>query len=193
MPCNRYQQKDYVYQACFGNVNGHIKSLVCEGVAIRGIARVLKIAPGTVLSRIRAIAESIVRPKFQEDCPILEMDELWTYIGRKANDYWLAYALDHSTGQVVDFVVGKRNKGTPKQLIDCLLDLTPKIIRTDKLTLYQRLIPKGIHRCSAYCINRIERKNLSIRTHLKGLSRRTICFSRSITMLESCLRIYFWR
>jgi insertion element IS1 protein InsB len=38
----------------------------------------------------------------------------------------------------------------------------------------------------------IERKNLSIRTDIKRLSRGTICFSRSRIMLENCLKIYFW-
>jgi IS1 family transposase len=120
------------------------------------------------------------------------VDELWTYIGRKDNEHWVAYGLDKATGQVVDFIIGKRTKGTLKILIDSLITLQPKQIRTDNLTIYQRLIPKRLHRRSPYYINHIERKNLSIRTHLKRLSRRTICFSRSIFLLESCLKIYFW-
>ena len=122
-----------------------------------------------------------------------EVDELWTYIGRKDNEYWIAYALNRQTRQVGDFIIGKRTKKTLKELIDRLLLSTPKTIRTDRLTIYQRIIPKEIHRSGSYCINRIERKNLSLRTHLKRLSRRTICFSRSIVMLESCLKLYFWK
>ncbi|MBS1665188.1 MAG: hypothetical protein JST68_29350 [Bacteroidetes bacterium] len=41
-------------------------------------------------------------------------------------------------------------------------------------------------------INRSERKNLTLRTHLKRLSCRTFCFSKSLSMLESCLKLYFW-
>jgi insertion element IS1 protein InsB len=129
----------------------------------------------------------------EEKKATFEVDELWTYIGRKDNEYWIAYALNRQTRQVVDFVIGKRTKATLKGLIDRLLLSTPKNILTDRLTLYQRIIPKGLHRSGSYCINRIERKNLSIRTHLKRLSRRTICFSRSIVMLESCLKLYFWQ
>lgn len=123
--------------------------------------------------------------------PALEVDELWTYIGRKTNEHWIAYALDRRTREVVDFVIGKRTKATLKLLVDRLLILEPRVIRTDKLTIYQRLVPLRIHRAGAYLINRIERNNLSIRTHLKRLNRKTICFSRSIVMLESCLQIYF--
>jgi IS1 family transposase len=34
--------------------------------------------------------------------------------------------------------------------------------------------------------------NLLVRTHLKRLNRKTICFSRSLTVLMAVLRIYFW-
>jgi IS1 family transposase len=156
------------------------------------MARILGIARQTVLKRIQLTAKAIRRPVDKLDQVSLEVDELWTYINRKENEYWVAYAIDRRTRSVVDFAVGKRTKATLKELIDRLLHLNPKIIRTDKLTLYEHLIPKKLHRRGAAVINRIERKNLSIRTHLKRLSRRTICFSRSLQMLESCLRIYFW-
>jgi IS1 family transposase len=153
----------------------------------------MRIAVGTVASRIRLLANNIERPIQTEARPTFEVDELWTYIDRKENEYWIAYALNRQTRQVVDFVIGKRTKATLKELIDRLLLSNPKVIRTDRLTVYQRIIPKEIHRSGSYCINRIERKNLSIRTHLKRLSRRTICFNRSILMLESCLKLYFWK
>jgi len=190
--CKKYQQPICQYRAYGNGVNTMISQLVCEGAGIRGISRILKIGVNTVLRRIRKIASGIVRPSIVKDDSTFEVDELWTYIGRKDNEYWLAYALDKATGKVMDFVIGKRTKGTLKILIDSLLALSPKNIRTDRLTLYQRLIPKKLHRYGAYCINHIERKNLSIRTHIKRLSRRTICFSRNILLLESCLKIYFW-
>ena len=191
--CSRYQQESYRYRACNGTTNNYIRSLSCESVGIRGISRVLSIAKGTVSSRIQLLAKGIGPSSPEEKNVTLEVDELWTYIGRKENEYWIAYALNRQTRQVVDFVIGKRTKATLKELIDRLLLSNPKTIRTDRLTLYQRIIPKEIHHSGSYCINRIERKNLSIRTHLKRLSRRTICFSRSIIMLESCLKLYFWQ
>jgi insertion element IS1 protein InsB len=190
--CHKYQQKEYLYHPCRGTTNESIKSLVCESVGVRGISRVLKIATNTVLERIKRIADVIPQPPIQQDQSSFEVDELWTYIGWKENEYWLAYALERS-GRVADFVIGKRTKLTLRGLIDRLLASGVKKIRTDKLTLYQRLIPRNIHCCNPYGINHIERKNLSIRTHIKRLSRRTICFSRSARMLESCLKIYFWR
>ncbi len=77
-------------------------------------------------------------------------------------------------------------------IVNTLLLSKVKQIKTDKLNIYQTLIPKSIHQSGAYAINHIERKNLNLRTHIKRLSRRTICYSKSIVMLEACLKIYFW-
>uniref|UniRef100_UPI0038B39A68 IS1 family transposase n=1 Tax=Flavobacterium soli TaxID=344881 RepID=UPI0038B39A68 len=40
--------------------------------------------------------------------------------------------------------------------------------------------------------NHIERNNLTLRTHLKRLNRRAICFSKSLIVLVFVLKIYFW-
>jgi len=48
-----------------------------------------------------------------------------------------------------------------------------------------------IHRRFEYCTNRIE-KDLTLRTHIKRLSGKTICFSRKQKHLEAHLRIYCW-
>jgi IS1 family transposase len=70
--------------------------------------------------------------------------------------------------------------------------LNPKRIYTDKLNIYPGLISKSIHSSIQYKTNHIERFNLTLRTHLKRLSRRTICFSKNSKMLENCLRLYFF-
>jgi len=144
--CQKYQQEKYRYQAYNGTTDKYIRSLSCESVGIRGIARVLGIAKGTVSSRIQILARNCERPTLKDLQCTFEVDELWTYIGRKENEYWIAYALNRQTRQVVDFVIGKRTKATLKELIDRLLLSNPKIIRTDRLALYQRIIPKEVHR-----------------------------------------------
>ncbi len=190
--CKKYQQADYSYKAYTKGVNRMICTLVCESVSIRGIARILKISISTVIGRIRQIARQIGKPAIVLNQSEFEVDELRTFIGRKGNEYWLAYAYNRQTSEVVDFIVGRRSKRTLRMLINTLLLSGVGSIRTDNLNIYRSLIPPTVHCFGAYCTNHIERKNLSIRTHLKRLSRRTICFSRSFAMLESCVKIYFW-
>jgi transposase-like protein len=85
-----------------------IAKLICESVNMRGIARVLRISVNTVLARIKRIARTIERPVIAEHGPVFEVDELWTYIGRNDNEYWLAYALNKITRQVVDLLSTSR-------------------------------------------------------------------------------------
>ena len=191
--CDKYQQAVYKYTAACNQLNKTISMLVCESVSIRGIARVLKIAAGTVISRIKSIALSIDKPPIPINRNTFEVDEMITYIGSKQNQFCIAYALCNDTKMAIDFVVGKRNKRTLKMLINTLLLSNVATIKTDKFNIYQSIIPKNINSNAAYETNHIERKNLSIRTHLKRLSRKTICFSKSIVMLQACLKIYyFW-
>lgn len=190
--CKKYKQEEYKYSAYNPDVVIMIPKLVCESVSIRGIARVLKLALATVIKKIKQIAASINKPMIPLNRKAFELDELRTYIKNKDNQYWIAYALCSETKQVIDFVVGKRSKRTLKMIVNTLLLSGVEIIKTDKLNIYQSLIPKTRHVSKAYTINHIERNNLNLRTHLKRLSRRTICFSKSLVMLDCCLKIYFW-
>lgn len=107
--CKKYQQGEYRYKAYKVEVNRWISSLVRESVGIRGIARLLQIAVGTVLRRIRQIGKNVIKPPISLNLAIVEVDELRTFIGRKGNEYWLAYALNKETRRVIDFVVGRRS------------------------------------------------------------------------------------
>lgn len=100
--------------------------------------------------------------------------------------------LKRVTKSLIGFVIGGRTKENISQLINKILLLNPKNIYTDRLNIYPSLIPKEIHRRFQYCTNKIERMNLTLRTHIKRLSRKTICFSRKQEYLEAHLRIYFW-
>ncbi|MCA4783332.1 transposase, partial [Empedobacter stercoris] len=40
--------------------------------------------------------------------------------------------------------------------------------------------------------NHIERNHLSLRTHLKRLNRKTICYTKNMDILSAILTIYFW-
>ena len=37
-----------------------------------------------------------------------ELDEMWSYVGKKANPCWLWHAIDHHTGKVLAYVFGRR-------------------------------------------------------------------------------------
>jgi insertion element IS1 protein InsB len=190
--CKKYQQKEYSYTACKTGIITMVPRLVCNGVGIRGIARVLAIAVNTTVRLIKKIANSITKPPIPLNRDSFEIDELRTFIGKKENQYWVAYVFCSETKEIIDFIVGKRSKRILRMVVNTAIFSGVKSIKTDKLNIYQSLIPEQIHVSNACNINYIERNNLNLRTHLKRLSRRTICFSRNIVMLTACLKIYFW-
>lgn len=181
----------YKQSARIQDISAFVTALLKEGSGIRSIARLTGIGTNIVLRTIRKAAVKIKKP------PVFfgqsyEMDELKTFIRTKGKKVWVAYAINRVTREVVDFRVGNRSNAVLGVVVNTLLGYHPLSIRTDGLINYKTLIPQVLHQKRPYGINYIERKNLTLRTHLKRLSRRTIAFSKSQSMLEACLKIYFW-
>lgn len=66
-----------------------------------------------------------------------------------------------------------------------------KTIYTYKLTATKYIIADKIHSTQSRNTNYIERKNIRICTQLKRLRRRTICFSKNVTIIAAYLAIFF--
>ena len=181
----------YTYKAYNPWINKRIIQFTKEGLGIRSTARILKISTTTLLKRIITIAKKIPnQPIFKNKT--YEVDEIRTFIKNKEKPVWIVYALERKTKQVVNFSIGRRTKRTLQYVTNTLLLSNPKTIYTDKLIHYKSLLNGTNHITKPFGTNHIERKNLSLRTHLKRLNRKTICFSRSFIMLQCILRIYFW-
>jgi len=190
--CRKYSQAVYCYKGCENSVSDNIVRLNNEGMGIRSIARFLKMSHTTVIKRIRALSKKINFPVFTEEKQEYEMDELWTYCGNKDNELYISYAINRHSRQPVDFIIGGRTKENLEKLVSKILALNPVKIYTDGLNIYPMLIPHSIHKAGKCFTNRMERYNLTLRTHLKRLIRSTISFSKKIDMLEACLRLYFY-
>jgi len=189
--CRKTRVENYTYQAYKPDIDGSIIQLTKEGLGIRSTARILKISTATLLKRIVSIARNIIKPIISKG-KTYEVDELCTYVRHKKNYIWLVYALEKDSKSVVSFNVGKRTNKTLSRVLDSLKLSEAKKIFTDRLKNYRYLINEKLHSVKRFGTNHIERKNLTLRTHLKRLNRRTICFSKSLSVLIAILKIYFW-
>jgi insertion element IS1 protein InsB len=189
--CKTTKVEFYTYNAYKQETNQNIVSLTKEGVGILGTARLLKISPTTLLKRIKEIASNIAQPAIPKD-KSYEIDEMRTFCKTKDKLVWIVYALEKESKKIVSFNVGARTNKTLAKVIKTVTLSNPKKIYTDKLINYKSLIEKGIHNTKNRATNSIERMNLTLRTHLKRLNRRSIAFSRSVVVLSAVLRIYFW-
>ena len=189
--CGKKQQSEYCYNAYGTSINTSIKRFICEGVGIRSISRLLKVSTTTLLSRIIYIAKAINQPPVSTG-QVYEVDEIKTFVKRKDKHIWIVYALNRTTKEVVSYNVGPRTNITLGKVIKTLHLSGAKKIFTDRWRGYQSLIDRKIHSVANRGTNHIERHNLTLRTHLKRLTRRTICYSRSIAILSAILKIFFW-
>ena len=124
----------------------------------------LKISATTVMARILEISKNITAPQITAGS-VYEVDEIKTFVGRKKDHVWIAYALNRKDKSVAGFSVGPRTNETLRRVLDKISNA--KRIYTDKLRQYKTLIPRGIHKTTNRGTNHIERHNLTIRTHIK--------------------------
>jgi len=118
---------------------------------------------------------------------------MWSYVGRKKEPRWLGQALDHRTGQVLAYVCGR---GKDEVFLELKARLEPFGITryfTDGWGAYQRHLDPDQHEIGKRNTQQLERKHLTLRTRIKRLVRRTICFSRSIEMHDIVIGLFINR
>jgi IS1 family transposase len=119
-----------------------------------------------------------------------EIDEQWSYVGKKSNQRWLWHAIDHVTGHVLAYVLGKRKDDVFRELQGLLEPFGIKRFYTDDWGAYERNIDKYKHEIGKTNTQKIERKNLNFRTRIKRLTRKTICFSKQELMHDTVIGLF---
>lgn len=164
--------------------------MTLNGSGIRDISRVLKMSINTVLKTIRQHAERFGEPKVAGRVTDLQLDEMWSFVGKKANQRWLWYGFDASRKKIVGYVLGRRTDESCEQLLQQLAACQVLRYCTDAWESYEKLLAPTHHWVGKALTQNIERQNLNFRTHLKRLQRKTICFSKSEEMHDAVLKLY---
>lgn len=108
---------------------------------------------------------------------------------KKRSPRWLWWVEDHDTGEVVAFLFGRRTNASFRQLLVLLAESGLVVSQwfTDYWWAYYDELPATIHQVGKDQTQSIERKHLDLRTRVKRLARRTICFSKSILMHDTVI------
>jgi insertion element IS1 protein InsB len=122
-----------------------------------------------------------------------EMDEMWSFVGSKGQPRWLWHAIDHQTGQVLAYVFGAREDHVFLELKALLKPFGITRFYTDGWGTYRRHLDPDQHTVGKHHTQKIERKHLTFRTRLKRLTRKTLCFSRSILMHDLVIGLFINR
>jgi insertion element IS1 protein InsB len=119
-----------------------------------------------------------------------ELDEMWSYVGKKANQRWLWHAIDHHTGKVLAYVFGRRQDDVFLRLKALLEPFGITRFYTDGWGAYERHIEPEQHAVGKQHTQRIESKHINLRTRIKRLVRRTICFSKTERMHDLVIGLF---
>jgi insertion element IS1 protein InsB len=142
-----------------------------------------------VLEAIQAPDTTVIIHKVDE----AELDEMWSFVGNKKQPRWLWQALDHRTGQVLAYVFGRRKDEVFQELKALLEPFGITRYFTDGGGAYQRHLDPDQHEVGKRHTQQLERKHLTLRTRLKRLVRKTICFSKSIEMHDTVIGLFINR
>ena len=124
---------------------------------------------------------------------VTEVDEMWSFVGKKKEPRWLWHALDHRSGKVLAYVFGRRTDEVFVRLKTLLEPFGIRRYYTDSWGTYQRHLASKVHSPGKRNTQQIERQHLTLRTRLKRLVRKTICFSKSTTLHDIVIGLFINR
>ncbi len=165
---------------------------------MRGIERIYGVARQTLAKWIRIKAQSL--PDLRETLAkarrrdVLELDELCSFVFKKATKGWVWVALCRRTRQIIAFFVGGRSRKSCRELWKRI----PFAYRrcrsfSDFWKAYRRVFSAKTHRCVGKETGQtahVERWNNTLRQRLARFVRRTLSFSKSERFHEWALRLF---
>ena len=173
---------------------------------VRDTARSLHVCPNTVLRALKkqattleAVNTAVLRTLNPAEVAWdmerageaeAEMDAMWSFGGNKSNPRWLWHAIDHQTGKVVAYVFGRRKEDVFLQLKALLEPCGLTRYDTDYGGAYTRHLDPEVHSPGKRNTQKIERKHLTLRTRIKRLVRKTICFSQTTQMHDIVIGLF---
>jgi insertion element IS1 protein InsB len=127
--------------------------------------------------------------------PTLEFDELWSYVGSKANKVWIWLALERETRRIVGIAFGDRSDATCRELWASLPPDYRKraTIYTDYWESYANVVPsKRLHQVEKDTgeTAHIERFNNTLRQRCANLVRKTLSFSKDEVLHQVRIRLF---
>jgi insertion element IS1 protein InsB len=167
-------------------VRAQVKRAVLERVSLRGIERVLGLSRRTVSRWLtgwieqQAPLSSSLLPARLDD--VLELDELWSFVGSKAQQRWLWVALCRRTRQIVAYWLGDRSENSAIQLWRQLPDdyvHCPSF--SDRWKAYRSVFNRKKHQMVSKSEGQtahVERFFNTLRQRLPRFVRKTLAFSK---------------
>jgi insertion element IS1 protein InsB len=148
--------------------------------------------------KLPELSETLLAPEAgKPETQVLELDELWSFVLKRARKRWVWVALCRHTRQVVAYVIGDRSAASCQKLWECIPDsYRHGHCFSDFWEAYQKVIPAEQHTAAGKETGftaHVERWNNTLRQRLGRFVRKSLSFSKSEEMHEICLRLFLHR
>ena len=172
-----------------------IRKLLLERVPLRGICRVEGVSLRWLLGFITDLYGNLpdhlhCQVKAETDSLLIyalesEIDEMLSFVGKKANKQWVWIAMDVSSRQIIAFHVGDRSRVSAQALWKSIPENYRRhaTFYTDGWGAYEGVIPAKQHRVvkkQKRITNHIERFNCTLRQRVSRLVRKSLSFSKKL-------------
>jgi insertion element IS1 protein InsB len=118
---------------------------------------------------------------------------MWSFVKTKQQQRWLWHAIDHQSGRILAYVLANHQDEAFLRLKALLEPFGIKQFYTDGWGAYQRHLDGTQHVIGKCNTQKIERKHLTLRTRIKRLARKTICFSKSVQLHDIVIGLFINR
>jgi insertion element IS1 protein InsB len=185
----KHCQRQFVYTRTYALLSNECKRrielLLAERICLQAICRVMEIHPHQLYAYMDELYEEVPTdlccqlPDRKRDIELTmvdsELDELWSFVGQKANKQWLWVALDRPTRQVVALFIGSRGAEGAFGLWQALPESYRQraTFHPDDWAAYKQIIPADQHRFSKQKkdTNHVERFFCTLRQRCSRLVR----------------------
>jgi IS1 family transposase len=152
--------------------------MLVRGIGIRSVVLCISI---TKVLKVLKESKYTIQPK-QKHYDCLEIDEFWTYVGKKKNKIWLIYAYHRETGEIVAYVWGKRDLKTAQKLRKRIkrMGISYDWLATDNWDSFLAAFADDPHLVGKKYTVGIEGNNCRLRHRIRRVFRKSCCFSKKL-------------
>lgn len=144
-----------------------------------------------------AVLQTISASKYADVLEFMrvEADEIWSFVGNKAQKAWIWLAMNKYNRQIIGFAVGDRSEKTAQAFLASLpANLSSKAkFCTDFLKTYNTIFTEQQHHKGGKDIgfvNHLERFNCTLRQRCSRLVRKSLSFSKSLEYHINAIRYF---
>ena len=165
--------------------------LYLSGLSMNRTAKLLGVSTPSVMTWIEQFAKAYAqKPEPEGHAGVVELDEMWHFLKKKANKLWVWKARDRATDRIIDWELGGRDRATLERLLERLKRWGVRLYCTDDWAAYVEAIPQGRLYVGKEETHGIERDHSRQRHWLARFRRRTCVVSRAERMVEASIALF---